>query len=189
VGTQTATLTGTAAALATPSDFAVSATPAIQSSYYGTTVNYAVSIAPLSGSNPFNGAVTLTATGLPIGATASFAPATVTPGSGGASSTLSVKIQPLTGALSRPSRPKSFQAGGSIALATLVFWFSSKRRRALRGRLLALLLVFCLGSALAGLTGCGSGNGFAIPTASSTITITATSGTTIHATTVTLNLR
>lgn len=65
-------------------DFTISATPASQTVTSGAATSYAVSIAAQNG---FSGTVTLSAAGLPSGAPASFAPASI---SGAGSSTLNI---------------------------------------------------------------------------------------------------
>ena len=74
-------------------DFAISATPASQTVQAGNGTSYTTTITPSGG---FTGTVNLTASGLPAGASASFAPASVTGGSG--SSTLTVSTTAATAA-------------------------------------------------------------------------------------------
>jgi len=69
------------------SPFAISISPASQSTPAGTSTNYTVTVTPLNG---FTGNVTLSATGLPASVGASFSPDPVTITSGPASSTLTV---------------------------------------------------------------------------------------------------
>lgn len=72
-------------------DFAVSATPASQTVQAGNATTYTSTITPSGG---FTGTVSLSASGLPAGASASFVPASVTGGSG--SSTLTVSTTAAT---------------------------------------------------------------------------------------------
>lgn len=74
-------------------DFAVSATPASQTVQAGNGTSYTTTITPSGG---FTGTVNLSASGLPAGASASFAPASITGGSG--SSTLTVSTTAATAA-------------------------------------------------------------------------------------------
>jgi hypothetical protein len=93
-GTSMVTVTGTSGSLthaATTSlvvsgapDFSISATPATQAVTEGSSTTYTLTIGAVNG---FAGTVTLSANGLPTGATASFVPTTV---SGGGTSTLTV---------------------------------------------------------------------------------------------------
>jgi hypothetical protein len=75
---------------AAQSDFAVAATPSSQTASRGKSTSYTVSVTP---SNGFTGNVSLSVTGLPSGATASFAPSSV---SGSGSSTLTVNTSSST---------------------------------------------------------------------------------------------
>jgi hypothetical protein len=97
VGTSTLTITGTSGSLThtttvslvvntqpPPPDFTISASPSTQTVIVGNATTYTASIGALNG---FGGVVTLSASGLPTGATASFSPATVT---GTGSSTMTV---------------------------------------------------------------------------------------------------
>jgi hypothetical protein len=72
-------------------DFALSPTPASRTIIAGASTTYAISATPLNG---FTGDVALSVTGLPAGATASFAPASLAGGSG--SSTLTVSTTSAT---------------------------------------------------------------------------------------------
>jgi uncharacterized membrane protein len=89
MGTYSLTITGTSGNLvhsavvtlvvAAAGDFALSATPSIQSVTRGAATSYTVTVAPVGG---FNNAVVLSVSGLPYASYASFSPASVTgPGS------------------------------------------------------------------------------------------------------------
>ena len=175
VGTQSSNLTGTGTLL-TQSDFTITPSPSAQSSYRGQSVTYTVALASLTGSQPFTGTVVLTATGLPSGATATFSPATVVPG---ASTTFTVAVPTLSGA------NRSFRRTG-VAFAALLFGIVLTRRKRITLRLLLIPLALVTASTL---QGCGTGNGYAIPTSTSLITITGTSGSVVHTTTVTLTVQ
>src|SRR4030095_5743735 len=97
VGTSTLTITGTSGALThtttvslvvsaqpPPPDFTISGSPTTQTVIAGNATTYTASVGALNG---FGGVVTLSASGLPAGATAGFSPATVT---GTGNSTLTV---------------------------------------------------------------------------------------------------
>jgi hypothetical protein len=143
-----------------------------------------VRVAPTSSAYP--GVVTFTATGLPPGATVTFSPATVAANGGPAPVNLSIQTASIV-AMNKLERNAT-----SIALGLLLLPFAGARRirRSGRaaGRYLFLMLVLLTGAvAMAGLTGCGSGNGF-FGHAPQTydITITATSGTIQHSVNTTL---
>jgi hypothetical protein len=94
---------------------------------------------------PFTGAVTLSATGLPSGATAGFSPPAVVPGASTAAVTMTVVTRATT-ALNTSTNPElGFAATGVIIL--LAF-----RRKRTFLRLLSVLAI----AGLFGLTGCGA---------------------------------
>ena len=72
----------------TSSTVTVAAAPAAMSLVAGSSGNLNVTVAPQSG--PFNGAVTLSCSGLPASLSCSFSPASVTPGSQSATSVLTI---------------------------------------------------------------------------------------------------
>jgi hypothetical protein len=182
VGTQMAALTGTGAAAP---NFTIAATPAAQSTYRGTNVTYNVQLASLAGASPFTSVVTLSVAGLPMGATASFSPATVVPGAQ-ASTTLTVTV-PALSAQSTPDRlPASPGRGTAVTLALICGAWLFRRKR-LASRLLLSLVAIALLSSM--VTGCGTGTGFAVSSSTSTLTVTGTAGATSHATTVTLTIK
>ena len=175
---QTVTLNGTGNPA--PS-FTVSSSTPSQTIAPGGTATYSISVMPQNGA--FSNAVTLAASGLPTGATATFMPSSVTPGSAAASSTLTIQTAATTTTASNLSWPLAAPALAALGL----FFLPGKRRR--RWITLCLLLFASLG-ALTALTGCG--DGFAIPApanVSYNITITATSGSESQTTTVALTVQ
>ena len=82
--TQTASVGLTVSAVPPPPNFTLTVTPSTQTVVVGNETTYTTTIGALNG---FGGVVTLSASGLPAGATSSFSPATVT---GRGSSTLTV---------------------------------------------------------------------------------------------------
>jgi len=72
----------------TVTDFSMSASPASQSVFPGQSTTYTVT---LTGSGGFSQPVSLTAAGVPTGASSSFSPGTVTPTSSGVTSTLTIQ--------------------------------------------------------------------------------------------------
>jgi subtilisin family serine protease len=98
-------------ALGPARDFTLSATPASASTSQGGSVEYSVSVTPLNG---FTGDVGLSVTGLPAGASASFAPATVAGGSGASQLTVA------TGASTPAGSYPLTLAGASGSLARTV---------------------------------------------------------------------
>ena len=177
---QTAALIGTGTA---PPNFTVASPTGAQTVQPGGAATYTVNITPVNGS--FTSVVTLTVSGMPAGATATFVPASVTPGSAGATSQLTIQTA-ATKAEAVPVSP------WPLALPTLsligLFFLPGKRHR--RWITLGVLLAASLG-AVAALSGCGGGFGLANVTQtpqSYTVTVTGTSGTDIQTTTVQLTV-
>ena len=183
-----ATSTSTDVLEAVNTAFAVTApaTPFVMAQ--GGSVSLTVNVPPLGGA--FNNAVTLSATGLPPGATATFNPMQVTPGAAGAPTMLTIQL--LTGAANgrAPGRPLKIPfapLGIAVALCGMALGFHhstrkiAKRSFALGGFLLvAAFLVSCNGG-FAGKPGTLPGN--------FVITITGTSGNLHQSTTITLTVQ
>ena len=177
---QTTTLTGTGTAA--PS-FVVSSTTTPQTVQPGGIATYSITATAQNGT--FSNSVTLAASGLPAGATATFSPPSITPGSSSATSTLTIQTAKPVAALTPKGSPWPLTVP---ALAFIGFLFlPSKRRR--RWITLAVLLLTSLG-AFAALTACGGG--FAMtsvtPATNYNITITGTSGSVVQTTTVQLTV-
>lgn len=115
--------------------------------------------------NGFNSVVSFACSGLPAGASCSFSPQTVTPSGAAATTTLTIGGQTLTSIL-----PANFDWGLGRTVLVLVFGILGLRNR--RGRLLVMLAVSAVG--LGVLSACG-GSGSHHPV-SSTVTVSATSG-------------
>jgi hypothetical protein len=168
VGTQSSALSGTGGAAA---DFAVTASPGGQSVSAGNTAAYTVTVDSAGGT--FTQAVALTATGLPPGATATFSPMKVTPGSAGATSTMTIQTSVLSALANSPAAPFAPMIAVLSCLPLCLRTRSSYRLRAVLG------LIIVAGA----MQGCGGG--FALPGTSAqsqnfTITVTGTSGTIQH---------
>jgi sugar lactone lactonase YvrE len=155
----------------------------------GGTATYTLSLGPSNGTT-FPAPITLSVSGLPPGATATITPNTLPAGSSLTNVTLTVQLPQVTAALDE-KRPPDRQI--PLALwSILLLPFAGKLRRA--GRRLtqsaSLLILLAVGvAAAAGLSGCGSSNGFfGHPQQTYTLTITATSGSVSHSTTVTLTV-
>lgn len=122
----------------------------------GQPATYALSLQPLAG--PFNFPVTLSATGLPPGATIDFSSQTVTVGASAANFTMTIHTAKTVANRERPGSV----GGGTLALALLLLPFSSTLRRRAKhlGPLAMLAVVAGGGFALTLLTGCGQSSGF-----------------------------
>jgi hypothetical protein len=172
----------------------------------GGTATYSFPLAPSSGTS-FPSAVTFTVTGLPTGATATLAPSAWALTSNNpwtwtlpANTTLTgntlLSIQvPQTIAALQPAGG----AGGNLAsrlapfsLALLLLPFAGRLRKSGKrlGRMLAVVLLAGAGmAAMAGLSGCGGNNGFfAQAQRSYTMTVTVSSGSLSHTSTITLTV-
>jgi hypothetical protein len=143
----------------------------------------------------FSSPVTLTASGLPAGATATFAPATITPGGTATAFSLSIQIPTSTSENSGPASPSRNPLLAVSSALLLMPLMGSRRLRARLGRmprtLFSVLVLLLSGAVLMGLTGCGAGGFFGQNPKSYDITVTATAtsavGTTLqHTTAVTL---
>jgi hypothetical protein len=145
----------------------------------GASATYNIIINSMSA--PFTNLVTLSATGLPPGATYTFTPASVTPGAGGATSSFSVSV---------PSQTASNLRTGSMApfvLAGLTLpWMWLRRKTSGPPRLLLWLLLSLV--TLGSVVGCGVGGYFSQSEQTYTITVTGTSGSLTRSTTVTLTV-
>jgi hypothetical protein len=177
---QTATLSGSG--VAAP-DFSVSASPPTEAVNAGSTATYNITVAAINGD--FSNPVTLTATGLPAGATATFAPASVTPGSESASSVLTIQTGTAQAQMHRQERWPWLPAATLAFCIPLLWWRRRNRQRLLSTGLLCVLL--SVGATM--LSGCGGGYYAQPPSQTYTITVTGTSGSTQHSTTVTLTVQ
>ena len=159
-------------------DFALSNMTTAQSIPPGASASYNISITSVNA--PFTNVVTLTATNLPPGATYTYSPATVTPGSAGASSTLTVIVPKQSAAMRYGSKTPLVLA---VLLAPLALL---RRTRSGPPRLLLWLLLTL--TSIGVVTGCGAGGYFSQTQQIYTITVTGTSGSLVHNTIATLTV-
>jgi sugar lactone lactonase YvrE len=159
----------------------------------GQTASFAFALQPQGGN--VTPTITLSATGLPPGATAVFTPATIPSASRAIPFTLAIKTAPLQANRVPPLSPA---ASPMLPISAAICLLPLLRGRRIRSSLVQVprtffsLLFVLLGSvAILGLTGCGSGGFFAQSPQTYAITVTATASdaanTTLqHTTTVTL---
>ncbi|MGA2743050.1 MAG: Ig-like domain repeat protein [Candidatus Sulfotelmatobacter sp.] len=153
----------------------------------GGSVNINLTVPPLGGA--FNSVVTLSASGLPPGATATFNPPTVTPGTAGAPTVMTIQLAAVTASIPAgdiPANPRGVPVT-LFSMAFLLFGGVLGRKRMRRGLVLVLALA-SLGVGTSLLTGCGGGfaNTPSTQARTYTVTVTGTSGSFQASTTVTL---
>jgi sugar lactone lactonase YvrE len=152
----------------------------------GAAATYTLSVAPTTAT--YAQPITFSVTGLPSGATASFSPASVTPGSAPVTTTLTIQTAASTAAVRDLQGIGTGMGGTALGLLLLPVALSRRLRQAL-GRMPMTVLLGLIGcGAVCGLIGCGGGSAgsSAPPPQTYTLTVTATSGSLSHSTTVTL---
>ena len=155
---------------------------------------YNITVAPLGGS--YTNLVTLSATGLPAGAQASFAPPSVTPGSTGAPSVLSIQIPAGLARLAKPPlvepaphRPSSVPLLAMLAGLPLLGAAAARRRLKGVSRRWMLLAIAALSILpVLALSGCGGGY-FGNTPQTYTVTVIGTSGALQESTTISLTVQ
>jgi hypothetical protein len=148
----------------------------------GGSVAVHIVVPPVGGS--YNSLVTMSATGLPAGAVATFNPQMVTPGASGAPTVMTIQTAAASAYL--PASPSQRLPFAAMSMAA-AFIFIGKRKRIGKSAAMLLLAISIIGGALM-MTGCDGG--FAGKTAPQShtylITITGTSGNLHPSTTITL---
>lgn len=161
-------------------DFSVTAYPTSMTVTGGQSGTFSVYVTPSGG---FNSATSFSCSGLPAGASCSFSPATVTPSSVAAKTSVTITT-------SIPSASVQGQGHAAVpfaVLAAVLFCFGRKARR--RFQMLVLLVTCLLGLGL--FTGCSGGGGSSSSTpisTTSTVTVTASAGTIQHTATLSLTV-
>jgi len=175
------------AATGVPLDFTINSSGASQTVVAGAAVTYNLQLAPTAGTYPSS--VSFSASGLPNGASYNFSPALVPANSGPVAIGFTVDSSALKASNSGIPFGDGLGRGlAPVAFALLLLPVVGTRRMRKHVRLLCVLLSM-LGGALV-LTGCGGSSGSAANQPQSyNITITATSGTDVHTTTVTLQVQ
>lgn len=154
----------------------------------GATANFNITVTP--GAGGFPNAVTFSASGLPAGTTATFNPTSVTPGNAAASTTLAISTT-ARGAVPpsgkpRPGAPQQLLLW-SLAGVAMLLGLMLMRKPGRKLRPVAVLAAFLVVTVM-GIAGCTNNNS-GTPAGSTTITVTATSGSVVRTTTVTLTVQ
>jgi sugar lactone lactonase YvrE len=181
---QTSTLAGTGTV---PANFTIAASPAVQTVSAGAAAAYSISISSTDGS--FTNPVALKATGLPPGATVNFLPATVTPGSSAAQSSMSIQTTTQQAGIRKHPAPWPFAA--PVFTCLLLLLPARRFRQGKHGHKFFTQLACIIALVGVGVSAIGCGGGFALPSTAKTytITVTGTSGSDNHSTTVTLTVQ
>jgi Bacterial Ig-like domain (group 3)/FG-GAP-like repeat len=170
---------------AVPASFTVSASPASLSVTPGQTGTTTLSVTPAGG---FAQAVSFACSGLPSEASCTFAPATVTPGSSAATTTLTITTTAPQASAER-SRIYRSAPPGLLALGSLLLFAMPGAKRGARwSGWFVLVIALAVGGGFIGCGGGGSGSGGSggsggstttnpgTPAGTSSVTVTATSG-------------
>lgn len=165
--------------------FTVKASPATVTVAEGGSVNINVTVLPVGGT--FSSVVNMSASGLPSGATGSFNPTTVTPGSADAPTILTIQLATSAASVVDPQR-KIPLAPFTFAFAVGLCGIGFRRKRFFRKckRALAFAILACAASTLMGCGGTGSHEATVTQPGSYVVTITGTSGSAHVSTTVTV---
>jgi hypothetical protein len=186
--TQAVTLSGVGV------DFAVASPTGAQTVAQGGKAVYTINLTSVGGTD--SSAVTLACSNLPAQATCAFGTNPVTPGASGGSSTLTITTTaPVYARMLPPSTGQPPAALPALLLAmmlpVLVGWWRVRRQSPRWAAATCLLLGALFATTF--MAGCGAG-GYLLPkvggtaVGSYTVTVTGTSGSTQHTTTVTLNV-
>ena len=182
-------------------DFRVTANTTSTTIAAGATATYQLTVASVGGS--FTNAIAMACSGAPAHATCSVSPSSVTPGNGSTTVTVTVTTTATTASLSMPATGNSQQQQpmfatiwmmpqGLGAFGMVLFGGVDRRKHRLQKRyvLLAILIV-----ATVLLAGCAGGTAFTSPSSPGTpagtytLTVTGTSGSLQHATSLTLTVQ
>jgi Bacterial Ig-like domain (group 3)/FG-GAP-like repeat len=147
----------------------------------GGSVNLNVSLLPVGGA--YNSLVTMSASGLPAGATATFNPPTVTPGGVGSPTVMTIQTSVQTASIPRKSNQQF--PFTPVSLAAGICLFAGKRKRLAKSLSVLMVLAILAGGTLM-MTGCSGLAEKRTQAQSHVITIVGTSGALHASTTVTL---
>ncbi|HEX6503546.1 MAG TPA: Ig-like domain repeat protein [Terriglobales bacterium] len=154
----------------------------------GGTASYHLTIAPSAGT-VFPAAITLSASGAPVGATITITPQTITAGAGATNVTVAVQVPATSATFGHFTAWALGLAYPLLGMLTLPFGIEN--RRLSRKRVLFAVLLFFAVASSAGILGCGAARVAAPPPQprNYSITVTAASGTVSQSTTLTLTVQ
>ena len=156
----------------------------------GSTAKIKITVMPQGGA--YDSAVAMSVSGLPSGATAVFSSPTVTPGSAGASTTMSVTFPASTTAAPQGTRRIVPSPIAMVAFLCLLFCLGTfTRRERVSQAMAAIIWVTVLASSAAMLGGCGAASVVTPPTTQTqkiVLTVTGKSGSLESSTKVTIDL-
>lgn len=164
------------------SDYTVDASPTSATIKQGQSAAFALTVTPLNG---FNQAVSFTCAGLPVGASCSFAPATLTPNGGPATTTLTVTtIAPSIHSSLYERSNRLWAQGGAFALVVFlvpgVLLRNVNRRKKFAGTMMLLLVVSLIitygGCSSSGTNSGGGTSSPGTPLGTSQVTVSSTAG-------------
>lgn len=180
---------GTTVNPAAASDFTITASPALQSISPGHSGTFTITLTPTPAGAPFNNAIQLSVAGELTVGLVSLSQTSVTPGANPANVTMTVTIPPRTGmappAPRGPQMPLGWLLLGAMTMAALALLARGQRVPRKLVPAMALLLLMVGGVLLQSACAQKHGN---ILTGPKTLTVTATSGTLSHSTTVIVSL-
>jgi hypothetical protein len=157
-------------------DFDLTISPASLALLPGSKAVLAVTASPVGGAFPLP--IDFTLSGLPTGATGTFNPPSVTPGTNPAIATLTIQA-PAQAASNDRSWPLGARTGLALGVLLPFLGLLRIRRARMRGLALTLLALVSLCAAL-GMSSCTGG--IMKPPQTYTVTVTATSSSTVHTT-------
>jgi uncharacterized protein (TIGR03118 family) len=168
-------------------NFGFSTSSSVANVTNGSSTALTLAVAPING---FSGPVTFTCSGLPANSTCTFSSPTLTVSpNASATETLTISTGGYKVRNEAPFRP--FGNGSYTALAFMPFAcilvFAGRKKLGINAKLMLVLVVAAVGTAT--LAGCGSYTNTTTPAGTSAITVTATSGATIHTSTVNLTVQ
>ena len=165
--------------------------PASQTVTAGARANYTI---PISSVGPVGTAVTLACSNLPVHSSCSISPNPVFPVGGGSNASVSILTMTRTSLPGAPTgrRKPTLSTGTWLAFSLIVLlvflWFMRKVSPTSRVAAGLILMVLVLTLALENCGGGGGGGGGGTPPGTSTVTITGTTGSLTHATTVSITV-